>query len=250
MHFYCNIHDLYKEWAEHEIKLNAASRSCVYKGEKTLPRCLMSNPQGHIGRIWWTSNCRHHIQLHWKMKSCKSGPSAGIVCACWHLDIQPLKQLCSLGVFCQQLISLTGTKDMEQLSCVELECPPLKIHELKFNNCGTLEVFHLKEVHPPSRPSHYSITPLWFNIPTIPRKMLVLQQSRCILILKIVGNQSIYQALVEQWTFGIAGLAALTNLCKLKLTHVHMRSLAKLQKRSSLEILDLLKMSSTQKCAS
>ena len=160
---------------------------------------------------------------------------------CVHADIQPLKQLCRLEVFSQQLKSLTGTKYMEQLRCVELECLPLKIHELKFNNCGTLEVFHLREVHPPSQPSHYNITPLWFYIPTIPRKVLVLQQSCFALILKRVGNQSIYQALVEQWKFGIAGLAALTNLYKLRLTHLHMRSLPGLQKLSSLEILDLLK---------
>lgn len=45
MHFYCNVHNLYKELAEHEIKLNAASRSCMYEREKTLPWCLMSIPQ-------------------------------------------------------------------------------------------------------------------------------------------------------------------------------------------------------------
>jgi hypothetical protein len=96
---------------------------------------------------------------------------------------------------------------------------------------------------------HYDITPLWRNIPTIPRKVLVLQQSCFILILKTVGNQSIYPALVEQWKFGIAGLAALTNIYKLRLTHLH----EVITRTSETELsgdIRLTKMWSTYNCSS
>ncbi|KAG0592572.1 hypothetical protein KC19_1G263300 [Ceratodon purpureus] len=247
------VHDLYIDFAEHQIHLEESQRWCVYEREgRTLPLVLKRDPPS----LRWSSLVR--LRLH--ASSVISFPYekfcewANLVALDINLvqhkrfDISPLKCLQSLKLKSFILETLTWSDNMEELRYVKLSCQRL-VQEPDFSACSNLLELNMRFAS--AGVCQRSTDPLERILCSMPRTLKVLKLTYCnrkfpeVLVLGTMPNLEVVEIVNDiefsrhEESFVVASLSALLRLRRLVLKNLPIKgSLPGLENLSSLE--DLL----------
>lgn len=150
--FKVTIHDLYVDFAEHQIHLEESQRWCVYeRNGRTLPSCLKSGPPG----LRWSSLVRLRLQtgsaISFPAEKLREWSNLVVLdinlVQQKSLNLSPLNCLRSLKLKSFVLETLTWSESMEELRSVKLSCERL-VQEPDFTTCSNLRELNIRFSNP------------------------------------------------------------------------------------------------------
>ena len=238
MTFKVTIHDLYVDFARHQIHMEESQRWCVYEREgQTLPLVLKSDPPG----LRWPSLVRLRLQTtsvisfpHEKLREW-----ANLVVLDINLmrhksfDISPLKCLRSLKLKSLILETLTWSNNMEELRYVKLSCERLA-QEPDFSSCSNLLELNMRFAS--AAVCHQKTDPLDRLLCKLAHTLKVLritcwnQKFPEFLVLGMMPNLEVVEIINDlgfsehEGSFVFTNLNALTHLRRLVLKNLPIRS--------------------------